>query len=397
MTDVTSLLGPLQASSRVSGRPVTTAEDLRARVPDQLGDALVFETAGSTGEPKRIPYGAHEIMDFARSTATALRIAGLTEDDGVMNLFAPTPHISGWGYSVGAQQTGATVYNTDFTDFETILEQGNEAAITVVAATPSVGRSVGERITSEYGPPHKLFPNVRLVTSAAEPVTETLRSDIKQLWGADAVHDMYAAVETGIIAAASDGSRRMIPLLDRFVLEVLSDAEERPDPVDIREFETETAGSLLVSDPDREKLPLFRYRVGDKVRVHPAGDVPRIEVLGREDNAINLGGALLYEMQLEQALRDTYGADMQAWKAFVSKDKRDQPTVRVYVVDGDLEEHDEEFRENLFRRNAPVEEAYELDIVGSLELVCVASLSDVEAAEGVTFDEDVTDDRIVFE
>lgn len=392
MTNITSLLGPTQDASTVLNRPITTPAELRNA--DQQDDELCFQTSGSTGTPKRIPYGAYELIDIARTAATGFQLAGLTEDDGIMNLGAPTPHISAWMLDCSAKLLGARTYNTDVSDFEEILKRGDEAAITVVGSTPSVIRTLGRRLEREYGPPRELFPNVRLAPTGGEPTTERLRADLRRLWGFEEIRDGYGATETGLIAMATDESRRLVPLLNRFVIEVLPDANGSDEPMDIRDVEEQTVGSILISDPNRQRLPLFRYRIGDQIRVHPA-DVPRIELLGREDDAISFGGALLYEMQIENALRDVYGEAMVEWKAFVSKTEADDTAARVYVV-GNLDAREGAFLDALFERSTPVEEAYDLGLADGLALTSVGSVEEIERQEDVTVSDDRKVNRIVF-
>lgn len=414
MTEPTALLDPFLDVPDIDDHPPTTVADLAAAHADAGPATLAFRTSGSTGDPKGVPYGPSDVVDLAFAGARGFALAGVTADDATVNLGAPAPHISGWMLYAATRALGATPLNRNVTDWETVVGGEAAATATVVGSTPSVLRSVGRRLAAERVPPRELFPNLRLAPTGGEPTTPRMRADLKELWGFDSVQDTYGTTETGLVAAAVDESRLLVPLLDRFLLEVFPhesdpgdpdtaavdggalDAPAGPDPVDVREVTEPTTGSLLITDPEREVVPLYRYRIGDVVTVHPASDVPRLEVLGREDNAVNLGGALLYERDVEQALDDVYGLALRTWKAFVARDDRDDPVVRVYAVGSDLDDRPEAVRQRLFDHNAPVAEAFDLGAVGDIDVVVVPDLSAVEAAEDVSFDDTRKTERFVF-
>lgn len=223
-----------------------------------------------------------------------------------------------------------------------------------------------------------------------------LRQDLKEMWGYDTIRMLYGTVEAGVVAIAEDDTNKLVPLLDRFILEIVP--EEAEEPVDVRDVDQERSGSLLISDPERDILPFKRYEIGDIVRVEP-GDVPRLEVLGREDNAINLGGALLHERQIHAAIADTYGEEVEEWRAVVSREGI-KPAIDFYVaVRG--ERRQDEFLRHLFDRAPPVKEAYEdvgEGVIDHLALHIEESAEELrEDIHPEQFECDVKANRILFD
>jgi phenylacetate-coenzyme A ligase PaaK-like adenylate-forming protein len=191
-------------------------------------------------------------------------------------------------------------------------------------------------------------------------------------------------------------------MLDKLVFEIIPDDDETETPVDIRKLTRQRTGSLLVSDPHREAFPFTRYRIGDIVTVLPEGnEIPRLRVLGREDDTINLGGAPLYEQQLQAAIEETYGTAIDDWTAVISRPEM-KPAVDIYVVGGEPAD-ESTFRTNLLAQSPPLKEAFGEVGEGVIEYIRVHrdrvdsvpnAVDDVDTDE---INRDLKTNRIVFE
>jgi phenylacetate-coenzyme A ligase PaaK-like adenylate-forming protein len=374
-----------QLENGLGGAP-RTSEEVLASADYDVGDGMVFETSGRSGEAKRIPCAKPDhVLGLIED---ALVLAGF-EGDVAINLGAPLPHPTGWGFREAMERVGGRAVNDHFKDFQTVLEDGSPAEVTAIFGVPNVVRAVGEELAEAHGPPAELFPNVERIGTAGDLLTSNRREAIRELWGAAETREMYGTSEFMAVAGADDGTRQLVPFLHRFVLEIVP--EDDPDSiVDIRDVDERRRGSLLITDPARTAVDLTRYQINDRVAVHPTGDVPRITFLGREDDSINLSGALLYPAQIHESIHETYGPDAD-WVAVVSD--HGYPAVDFYVVgsDGDPDR----FVETLLERNGPVREAYrDVGVVDSLEVHQVDSRADVP---GVSPEGGIKGQNVVFD
>lgn len=384
-----------------AGDDIITAAELEARGAEAATDeTMLFETSGTNGEPKRIPYAYTQLPAQKRHEAHAFELAGLQSDDVVMTLAAPLDGISGWASRSGSRELGADVLNRSFNDYKQIIEWQEATEVTALFATPLVAQSIGEEIAANYGPPHEVFPNLRLGLLFGDHLPPHLRTQLRQQWGFEELRSLYGSVEADVLAVGTDETQKLVPLVDKLVFEIIPDDDETGTPVDIRELTRQRTGSLLVSDPHREGFPFTRYRIGDIVTVLPQdNDIPRLRVLGREDDTINLGGAPLYEQQLQTAIEETYGHGIDEWTAVVSRPEM-KPAVDIYVAGGDPTDG-AVFRTNLFARSPPIKEAFSAVGDGVIEHIRVHHVDSVptavEDAGSLEIERDLKTNRIVFE
>lgn len=340
------------------GEDILNPEELERKTRNlTFEEALTFESSGTSGEPKRIPYAIENLEEQKKHEKKAFLIGGMTEEDVVMTLGAPLNSISGWASRSGSRKVGAEVLNRSFNDYKKVIKSRENRDVTCIFATPLVAKAIGNEIEEEFENPENVFPNMSKGFMFGDLLPENLKQDLKEQWGFDQLRSLYGTVEADVIAI-EDKTGKLVPLIDRLVIEILpyENGEKQQQPVDIREIEDEVKGSILISDPERDKIDITRYEIGDIIRVYPEDPIPHIEVLGREDNTINLGGAPLYENELHKAIVDTYGSQVTDWKVLVSRENS-KPALDLFVV-GEIQEEKEKLLENLFRRAPPVEEAY---------------------------------------
>ena len=379
---------------------ILTPKELEEKTRDAVfEDALTFESSGTSGEPKRIPYATENLEKQKIHEKKAFQIGGMTEEDVVMTLGAPLNSISGWASRSGSRKLGAEVLNRSFNDYRNVIKSRENKDVTAIFATPLVAKAIGEEIEEEFENPENIFPGMSKGFMFGDLLPENLKQDLKNQWGFNQLRSLYGTVEADVIAI-EDETGKLAPMIDRLVIEILpyENGEKKQEPVDIREIEDETKGSILISDPEREKIELTRYEIGDIIRVYPGDPVPRIEVLGREDNTINLGGAPLYENELHKALVDTYGSRVTDWKALVSRENS-KPALDLFVI-GQIQEEKENFLENLFERAPPVKEAYSDVGSGIIDHIDIHVRHDEEEIRSEISSEkienDVKSDRIIF-
>ncbi|QZA88033.1 AMP-binding protein [Salinarchaeum sp. IM2453] len=385
--DILTEIQENQLENTVNG-PVQTSEDIFGDLPDDLDDGVVFETSGTTGDPTPVP---HTNVDHAiESVVDVYRLVGLDENDSILNFGAPEPHISGWGVNKAIERYGCRSVNNHFEDYHQVFE--NEAAheVTTLFTVPKIAEAVGEKIAAKRESPSELFPDLELIICGGQIVTQKSKERLKELWGADRVRDIYATTEVGIIASTNDDTRQSVPFLHRYILEIIPD-DSSDEIIDIRNVSEKREGSLLITAPDREAADITRYRIGDKVAVHPRDGIPRISHLGREDNSIDISGALLYPAQLHVAVKNAYGTDAD-WVVRVSHE--DYPALDVYVIDGDAQSNPE-FRSQLYDQNDAIKLVYEE--IGSLERLDIHHVDSREDIPGLSPDSGIKKEHVLFD
>ncbi|MFB6294800.1 MAG: hypothetical protein ABEI97_03505, partial [Candidatus Nanohaloarchaea archaeon] len=132
---------------------------LDGQVPNELGsepklskDAFAEQAAAADAPVAFATSGAQTPSPFAdpayveATSGEGLALAGLREDDVLLNLGAPMPHLSGWGARHGAEYVGAEPVNDNFQDYETVIETGDAERVTAMFAVPKMAAGKGREI-----------------------------------------------------------------------------------------------------------------------------------------------------------------------------------------------------------------------------------------------------------
>ena len=309
------------------------------QLPNTLGDAPVLTPAAYARQARaadaplrfatsksNVPAPIARPAHVARICADALRVAGITSASIHLNLGAPPPHASGWSANRGFTALGATALNRNFTDWERPIDAGEAGRATVLSSIPNKALDLADEIAAAHGSPATVFPNLQVGLFSGQLLRPTVRRTLADRWALETTREFYGSSEATLVAAADDESRRLVPLLHRFVIELETDT----GIVDVRDVDEPTEGSILITDPARAAVTLRRYRQGDRIRVHPDDPVPRITPLGRADDAIDLDGAVLHPGDLYDAVEEVHQAARDA-VAYVRDD--DEPvTVELFVI-----------------------------------------------------------------
>lgn len=288
--------------------------------------ACFFQTSGSTGRSKRIPYSARDLEKQADHEATAFRKLGLSARDVVLSLGSPPPSISAWAIANGSRRLGATVLNGSHLDYERAFESGRAEEVTALFATPLVALAIGRAIAEEQGDPRRVLPELRRAILFGDTLPRSLRREVRDLWGVDHVLALYGTVEVDVVATELPGEQgELDPMLEELLIELLPEEELRrerldpshsPAPVRLADLPPgDVVGEIVLSDLRREALPIVRYRIGDVVRVRTReGGRPTLSVLGRSKSTLFIDGVPIYEMALNQAIEEALGGVACRWQ-----------------------------------------------------------------------------------
>ncbi|MEV1292445.1 AMP-binding protein [Pseudonocardia sp. NPDC049635] len=225
--------------------PAAPAPDVPATggVPaDPERIALIVFTSGTTGRPRGVML-THRALLANRAQAAELRPAPVNGVDRVL-LALPLHHV--YGLAAGLMQvcwTGATVVLPGGFDPERLLAAVVEERVSVIAAVPSLFRSLldlraapsgAERLRSAMG-------GVRLCTSGGAPLPSSWLADFRGATGLD-LHEGYGLSEGGPVITTNDLGRpakpgsvgRPLPGIELRLVDAagrpLSDPEPEPEP-----------------------------------------------------------------------------------------------------------------------------------------------------------------------
>ncbi len=296
--------GDVRSLDDLAQFPFTTKDDLRQNYPfgmfavpmNQI--VRVHASSGTTGKPTVVGYTRGDIEMWAQLMARSMRAAGGRAGDKMHIAYGYGLFTGGLGFHYGAEYLGCAVIPVSggFTERQVQLICDFEPDI--IAVTPSYLLAIADEFERQGVDARK--SSLRIAMLGAEPWTETMRAEIEQRLGLDAVNSygLSEVIGPGVAqeyAAAKDGltiwEDHFYPeIIDPDTGKVLPDGEE---------------GELVFTSLTKEAMPVIRYRTRDLTRLLP-GDgraMRRIErIKGRSDDMLIIRGVNVFPTQIEAAL-----------------------------------------------------------------------------------------------
>ncbi|MCT2581797.1 phenylacetate--CoA ligase family protein [Actinophytocola sp. S1-96] len=285
--------------------PLTTKQDLRDNYPFGMLAvpmrrlATYHESSGSAGTPTASYYTAEDWVDVGDRYAR--KWVGITAAD---MLLVRTPYalmITGHMAQEGARGRGATVVPADNRSLlmptSRVLRLLHDLPVTLTWSLPTATLMWARAAGLAGLRPDTDFPELRALFVGGEPLSSARQARISQLWGVPVVND-YGSTETGPLAGqCRHGTLHL--WADRAIFEVY-------DPVSGR-ITAQGRGQLVVTPLYRQAMPLLRYNVADQVEISyedcPCGwRLPSVRVLGRAGFGYRVGGRLVQQVDIEQAV-----------------------------------------------------------------------------------------------
>ena len=283
--------GPLALLGRLS---VLTGESFRRLVDETIraaDDVVDIEvSSGTTGPPKRRIITKRDSEAENEVLARLLAIPGIGSGDSVACLDTG-PLTLMVSFTEALDRLGVDEYwalNVSMSDeatVDTLLALDPTAVITIPSILDRIMEPLSARLRRG---PHRLGKIVYVGEAMRELTRTSLESDL----GLE-VFAYYGASETSALGIECGAHEGIHVFTDWNVVEISGGGSE---------------GEALITTLEREGLPLFRYALGDLLRVRdgecPCGlDYPRVEVLGRTDGTVSvLGVKLAYETVSRAAL-----------------------------------------------------------------------------------------------
>ncbi|HEV2177492.1 MAG TPA: AMP-binding protein [Terriglobia bacterium] len=302
----------------------TTADDLLSLPPEDFlcrPPESVFETTGTSGEPKRVYFGYDELDASARHEAGALYENGVRPGDRVVCTFDAAYWISSWVTFLACKRLGvfcSAIGKPAPRDFYSRLRL---YGYNVIIADPTWLVSLGEIAEKEGAPP------VKLILAAGDRMTDVYRDYVRDVFQAP-VFLGYGFTEAGggIGMECREHQGYHIDDYD-FHFEILN-----PD--------AEGYGELVMTTLSRCTEPLIRYRVRDITRFIeepcPCGvRLRRIaRIRGRRDEMVVMGAGNMHPEIFERVLGGVEGVS-ERWQVAVRQEGlRDILEFRIELANG---------------------------------------------------------------
>ncbi|WP_316575057.1 phenylacetate--CoA ligase PaaK [Nocardia canadensis] len=321
----------LRELSDLSHFPFTSKAELRANYPfgmfavprDQV--SRIHASSGTTGRPTVVGYTRRDLDNWADLIARSLRAAGVNPGDMVHVAYGYGLFTGGLGAHYGAERLGCTVVpmSGGMTDRQIqVIQDFRPDAIMV---TPSYMLTMLDAMIEQGIDP--VATSLRTGIFGAEPWTESMRGELEQKLGVEAV-DIYGLSEImgpGVAMECVETKDGLHIWEDHFYPEVID-----PETGDVLPDGEE--GELVFTSLTKEAFPVIRYRTRDLTRLLPgtARTMRRMQrITGRSDDMIILRGVNLFPSQIEELILSVPTLSPQFECVLDRPERLDRLTVRV--------------------------------------------------------------------
>jgi phenylacetate-CoA ligase len=284
--------------------PFTTKDDLRQNYPFgmfavSMDDIVrIHASSGTTGKPTVVGYTKGDIDTWALLIARSIRAGGGRASDKVHVAYGYGLFTGGLGMHYGAEMLGAAVIPVSGGNTERQVQLIADFKPDIIMATPSYALAIADEMERQGFAAREC--SLRTGIFGAEPWTETMRAEIEQRMGIDAL-DHYGLSEVtgpGVAAECLETKDGLTLWEDHFYPEII-------DPDTGRLLPDGEIGELVLTTLTKEAMPVIRYRTRDLTRLLPgtARTMRRIErVKGRSDDMLIIRGVNVFPSQIEAVL-----------------------------------------------------------------------------------------------
>lgn len=286
--------------------PFTTKDDLRAAYPfgmfavDQKDILEVHSSSGTTGKPVVSGYTKKDLDTWAEIIARGFTMMGVDDSDIIQNTHGYGLFTGGFGVHYGALKLGATIVPISTGQTRRQIEIMTDFGTSCLIFTPSYGLYLAEVAIEEGIDPKEL--GLKAIGFGAEMWTEEMRQNIEKKFNTKA-YNIYGLTEItgpgiGIECAAQQG---LHIAEDFFYPEIIDSKTGKTLPGG-------TKGELVLSNLEREGMPILRFRTKDITTLHYetcecGRTFARMErITGRADDMIKVKGVAVFPSQIEKAL-----------------------------------------------------------------------------------------------
>lgn len=289
--------------------PFTSKNDLRLSYPmgmvtvGQSEIVRMHASSGTTGKSTVIFYTQKDINEWADLVARCMTATGATKNDIFQNMMGYGLFTGGLGLHYGAERLGAMVIPSATGNSLRQIQLLQDFHSTIIHITPSYALHLVEVIIEHGINPHNL--TVKKAYLGAEPYSEGARKKIEEQWGLHAYNSYGLSEMNGPGVAFECEERDGMHIWEDFYITEVIDPETEENLPDGEQ------GELVLTQINREAMPIFRYRTRDLTRIIPepcrcGRTHRRIErIKGRTDDMLIIGGVNVFPSQIETVLMKT--------------------------------------------------------------------------------------------
>ena len=294
----------LKTLSDLSKFPFTTKADLRSNYPfgmfavprEQV--VRIHASSGTTGKPTVVGYTQEDIDTWASVVARSIRASGGRAGDIVHVAYGYGLFTGGLGAHYGAEKLGCTVIPMSGGQTEKQVQLINDFKPDIIMVTPSYMLNLIEEFERQGLDP--AASSLRIGIFGAEPWTESMRLEIEQRAGLDAV-DIYGLSEVmgpGVANECIETKDGPVIWEDHFYPEIIN-------PMTGEVVADGQPGELVFTSLTKQAMPVIRYRTRDLTWLLPptARSMRRMgKILGRTDDMMIIRGVNVFPSQIEELL-----------------------------------------------------------------------------------------------
>ena len=294
----------MKTLSDLSKFPFTTKADLRSNYPfgmfavprEQV--VRIHASSGTTGKPTVVGYTQEDIDTWASLVARSIRASGGRAGDIVHVAYGYGLFTGGLGAHYGAEKLGCTVIPMSGGQTEKQVQLINDFKPDIIMVTPSYMLNLIEEFERQGLDP--AASSLRIGIFGAEPWTESMRLEIEQRAGLDAV-DIYGLSEVmgpGVANECIETKDGPVIWEDHFYPEIIN-------PMTSEVVADGQPGELVFTSLTKQAMPVIRYRTRDLTWLLPptARSMRRMgKILGRTDDMMIIRGVNVFPSQIEELL-----------------------------------------------------------------------------------------------
>jgi phenylacetate-CoA ligase len=284
--------------------PFTTKADLRDNYPfglfavPQEKIARIHGSSGTTGKPTVVGYTKKDIDTWSGLMARSIRASGGRPGMMVHISYGYGLFTGGLGAHYGAEALGCTVIPVSGGMTERQVQLITDFQPEIIMVTPSYMLAILDEFRAKGLDPRA--SSLQIGIFGAEPWTNSMRAEIEDAFGIDAV-DIYGLSEVmgpGVANECVETKDGLHIWEDHFYPEVI-------DPETSKVLPDGERGELVFTSLSKEAMPVIRYRTRDLTRLLPgtARSHRRMEkVTGRSDDMMIVRGVNVFPTQIEELL-----------------------------------------------------------------------------------------------
>jgi len=264
----------------------------------------------------------------------------VTPRDLVHNGYGYGLFTGGLGAHYGAELLGCTVIPASGGATKRQVSLMRDFKATVLCCTPSYALHLHDT-GMEIGIDMKKLP-LRVGVFGAEPWSESMRADMEQKMGIDAlnIYGLSEIIGPGVAMECLDSKQGMHIQEDVFLPEII-------DPITCEALPPGSVGELVITTLTKEAMPLLRYRTRDLTSLDHTPcrcgrSFARItRIMGRSDDMLIIRGVNLFPQQIESLLMEREGLSPHYQLIISREGNLDVLEVQVEFAEGSLDDADE--------------------------------------------------------